>query len=294
MPLAEPHTERRLVSRGERPGAGWGSQALWEAMRPWWPDLAIEVVERVGSTNVELVERLRQAARNAGVRGTRADDLRATLLVAEQQTQGRGRLGRSWLASPGASLTFSFAVPMQRQDWSGLSLAVGVAVARALDPAGQHLRLKWPNDLWLPGGPAGGRKLGGVLIESITVGEQRVAVVGVGLNVLPQTPLPDTASISEFLPQALPASVLAQVGPSLARALADFEHDGFAAFGDEFAALDLLAGQPVTTTDARCPAGVALGVAGDGALRVLYAGVEHRIVSGEVSVRPAAPGSAAG
>jgi BirA family biotin operon repressor/biotin-[acetyl-CoA-carboxylase] ligase len=80
--------------------------------------------------------------------------------------------------------------------------------------------------------------------------------------------------------------VLAEVGPALAQALLDFAQHGFATFAAEFAQRDLLAGAKVITTDPACPEGVATGVADDGALRVLHEGVEHRIVSGEVSVRP--------
>ena len=151
--------------------------------------------------------------------------------------------------SAASSAAFTLAVPLTRTDWSGLSLAVGVAVARALDPSGQHVRLKWPNDLWLPDGQGSGRKLGGVLIEAIAVGSQRVAVVGVGLNVMNQGHLPAIATVSEFAADATPASVLAEVGPALAQALRDFEAEGFAAFAGEFARRDLLAGANLTTTD---------------------------------------------
>jgi BirA family biotin operon repressor/biotin-[acetyl-CoA-carboxylase] ligase len=111
--------------------AGWGCQQLWDRMTPLWPGLAVEVVARVGSTNTEVIDRLRQAGRGAFLHNSRADDLHPTLLVAVHQTQGRGRLGRTWHADPHTSLTFTLAVPMGRADWSGLSLAVGVAVARA-------------------------------------------------------------------------------------------------------------------------------------------------------------------
>jgi BirA family biotin operon repressor/biotin-[acetyl-CoA-carboxylase] ligase len=114
-----------------------------------------------------------------------------------------------------------------------------------------------------------------------------VAVVGVGLNVLSQGHLPAIATVSEFAPQATPATVLAEVGPALAQALREFERHGFAAFATEFAQRDLLAGARVITTDPACPEGLATGVADDGALLVQREGQVHRIVSGEVSVRPA-------
>lgn len=293
MTTPPPVTQQRRHADGDATGepgdtgAGWGCQQLWERMDPLWPGLAVEVVARAGSTNTEVIERLRLAGHGAFLHNHRADDLHPTLLVAVHQTQGRGRLGRTWHAAPGSSLTFTLAVPLQRPDWSGLSLAVGVAVARAVDPTGQHIRLKWPNDLWLPDGLGSGRKLGGVLIEAMAVGPQRVAVVGVGLNVTDQGHLPAIAAVNEFLPQATPANVLARVGPELAQALRDFESRGLSAFADEFAARDLLAGAGVITTDPACPEGVATGVAPDGALLVQRDGQLHRIVSGEVSVRPA-------
>ena len=81
-------------------------------------------------------------------------DTQPCLLVAEQQIGGRGRIGRAWRSAPGASLTFSLALPLAPADWSGLSLAVGVALAEALQPGPRAegrpwLAVKWPNDLWL-------------------------------------------------------------------------------------------------------------------------------------------------
>ena len=121
---------------------------------------------RSESTNSELLERARDrpdaqvgpvlgdaAPTVPGVSAARQADTQPCLLVAEHQTAGRGRLGRSWQSARGASLTFSLALPLAPRDWSGLSLAVGVALAEALQPAGRdapwRLGLKWPNDLWL-------------------------------------------------------------------------------------------------------------------------------------------------
>lgn len=269
----------------------WGTQALWEQLNPLLPGLSIEVVDRLPSTNLTLVDRLRDASRSARDsrgRGLRADDLRPTLLVAIDQTQGRGRLGRNWQSSAGASLTFSLSLAIERADWSGLSLAVGVALADALDPAGDRIGLKWPNDLWLrqPDGP--GRKLGGTLIEAIGLGDHRMAVIGIGLNVQPVHLAEMAASLSEIDPPLTPPVALARLMPSLARALLRFEHEGFAGFEAAYAVRDLLLGSPVMTTDPACPRGEAVGVDVDGALRVRdAAGTVHRILSGEVSVRPA-------
>ena len=282
----------------------WAAEALWEALEPVLPGLSIEVVERIDSTNTELLERLRRAARlqQEGRGGRTSDDFSPQMLVAIHQTSGRGRLGRRWQATPGASLTFSLALALRREDWSGLSLAVGLAVAEALDPQARHIGLKWPNDLMLlpqtdAALPAGGttgpatRKLGGILIESVATGTRRLAVIGIGLNVDTQrmaTTDVVAGSLAEFMPDASPPAVLARLGPGLARALVDFDRQGFAPLAAAYARRDVLRGQVVRTTDAAAPEGVAEGVSETGALRVALEGRIQDIVSGEVSVRPQA------
>jgi BirA family biotin operon repressor/biotin-[acetyl-CoA-carboxylase] ligase len=276
----------------------WGADALWRALQPLLPGVTVEVLSRTESTNTLLLER----ARIAG--GRRAADAQPCLLVAEQQTRGRGRLGRDWLSSAGASLTFSLALPLAPRDWSGLSLAVGVALAEALDPSAAEspprIALKWPNDLWLLDAPGRGRKLGGILIETLVLGERRIAVVGVGLNVLPQA-LPAQAlahgyaCLQELDAEASAPQALARVAVPLVRALQGFEATGFAPFAAAFRRRDLLLGHAVTTTAPGAPSGVADGVDEHGALRVRAGERVQRIVAGEVSVRldPARPGAAA-
>jgi BirA family biotin operon repressor/biotin-[acetyl-CoA-carboxylase] ligase len=278
---------------GGRPFS-WGAESLWQALEPLLPGLTIEVVERIDSTNTELSDRLRRASRLTDRResgGGRSDDLQPQLLVATHQTSGRGRLGRRWHSEAGASLTFSLALPLDRPDWSGLSLAVGLAIAEALDPAGARLGLKWPNDVMLrEPGEGVGRKLGGILIESVVFGTSRVAIVGVGLNVRPPAAESDlgVASVSEFDAAATARDVLAAVGPALARALVAFEREGFAPCVEPFGRRDVLRGRRVTTTDPAMPEGVAAGVDADGALRLVAGDTTHRVISGEVSVRPVA------
>jgi BirA family biotin operon repressor/biotin-[acetyl-CoA-carboxylase] ligase len=293
----------------------WDAESLWESLEPLLPGLSVEVLARCESTNTVLLDRARRSSgRNdtpitgpgefdatversqrrgepATPFGRRSDDTQPCLLVAEHQTRGRGRLGRLWQSSAGASLTFSLGLALQPADWSGMSLAVGVALADALDPAGQAIGLKWPNDLWLrdPAGSATlGRKLGGILIETVAVGRSRMVVVGVGLNVLPQA-LGELGSgyacLQELMPQVTAPQALHRVARPLAAALQQFARDGFGAFAERYARRDLLAGQPVTTTAPEVPQGVAEGVGADGALRVRAGEVLHSLSSGEVSVR---------
>jgi BirA family biotin operon repressor/biotin-[acetyl-CoA-carboxylase] ligase len=276
----------------------WGADALWQALLPVLPGLSVEIVERLDSTNSELTERLRRTSRLQQDRGGRQDDFCPQLLVAVHQTAGRGRLGRPWHATPGGSLTFSLALPMQRADWSGLSLAVGLAVAQALDPSGRRIGLKWPNDLLVmdadeppAGGPIrAGRKLGGILIESVAVGGRRVAVIGIGVNVGMQRLAEidigyGAACLTELQPDATPPDALARIAPPLAQALRTFDAEGFAPLQDDYARRDVLRGQLVRTTDPALPEGRATGIDADGALHVSAGGLTHRVLSGEVSVR---------
>jgi BirA family transcriptional regulator, biotin operon repressor / biotin---[acetyl-CoA-carboxylase] ligase len=298
----------------------WPTQALWAALDPLLPGVAVEIMSRVESTNSALVDRARlsagqRAALSGRVAATpaaapapiplgrRSMDSQPCLLVAENQTRGRGRMGRVWSSSPGASLTFSLALPLSPVDWSGLSLAVGVALADALEPPrdGQQparLRLKWPNDLWLSDAsqPRGGRKLGGILIETVPVGGRRMCVIGVGLNVLPQQ-FDDLASgyacLQELWPDVTAPAALLAVAPAVVRAMLSFETQGFARFAERYAARDGLAGRRLMTSQSGALEGTAEGVDERGALRLLCDdGRRLLISSGEVSVRPVA--SAAG
>ncbi|BAL97810.1 biotin--[acetyl-CoA-carboxylase] ligase [Rubrivivax gelatinosus] len=283
----------------------WGAEEVWQQLQPLLPGVSVEVVASTDSTNTRLIERARAQAgqRDAPVTrpgelrgfgdlprapyGRRAGDTEPCLLVAEHQTGGRGRLGRDWLGAAGASLTFSLSLPLAPRDWSGLSLAVGVALAEALDVAPPRIGLKWPNDLWILDGPGRGRKLGGILIETVPVGQRRMCIVGVGLNVLPQPAEGLThgyACLQELDGEASAPRALAAVAAPLVQALLRFEAQGFAAFQAGFERRDLLAGLPVTTTGPEPLHGVAEGVDERGALRV-RAGTLHTLVSGEVSVR---------
>lgn len=322
VPGNDARAEAMTAVRSATPDAGplsWGAHALWEQLEPRLPGLSVEVLARTASTNSVLLERARIApgTRSGGPTegapgaqaeraGRRQADMQPGLLVAEHQHGGRGRNGRGWRSARGASLTFSLALPLAPTDWSGLSLAVGVALADALQPeAGAsvpRLALKWPNDLWLippadqgpPPDGSLGRKLGGILIETLASGRQRLAVIGVGLNILPlPEPLPvelhgRIASLSEIDPAASAPATLARIALPLVEALQRFEREGFGAFAERYAARDMLLGQELRTTSAAAPAGTARGVDAGGALLLETGDGMHALVSGEVSVRSAA------
>jgi BirA family biotin operon repressor/biotin-[acetyl-CoA-carboxylase] ligase len=299
----------------------WDTEALYQSLVGDLPGLCVEVLARTDSTNSQLLERARSAGgrRDQPVtqpgdlaqghpheppspRGRRSVDIQPCLLIAEQQTQGRGRQGRAWHAGPpGASLCFSLSLPLAPPDWGGLSLAVGATLADALDDTTPpRIGLKWPNDLWLLDADGAGRKLGGILIETLAVGSRRMVVVGVGLNVAPQSPSMPLASGCAWLQEIHPTldapGALHRIARPLVRALLHFQDHGFdAALQARYAARDLLRGRAVTTTAPGAERGVAEGVSERGALRVRTPDqVLHEVASGEVSVRLGPPPREAG
>lgn len=257
--------------------------AIEQTICPVWADFMVEVLPCIDSTNTELMRR------------GRAGHVRPTLLVAEQQTAGKGRMGRQWhTQAAGDSLIFSLGLPLGGCDLSGLSIVVGLSLVQALDAENtQQLQVKWPNDLWYQQ-----RKLGGILIEVCGQGAQRYAVIGVGINIKqpniaptntatpntnmrPQTP----AWVQEFAPQAAVQQVLQQVAEPLAQAVQQFAQHGFAPWQATFASRDGLAGQAVWLSDNTT--GTAIGINAKGAFLVKSQGVLREIYSEEISVRPA-------
>ena len=280
----------------------WPAEAIWEAVVPQLPGFTVEVLPSLDSTNTELMRR------------ARAGRCEPILLLAEQQTAGRGRLGRDWHSGAAVdSLTFSIGLPLAPVDWSGLSLAVGVSVAESLQPvlpaagsATPRIGLKWPNDLWL-NGAGGERKLGGILVETasfvaphhLTAGvaaaalasakaAPRYVVVGVGLNVLARADaglsIP-AGSLQELDPLLDAPTALGRIATPLIAMLQLFEMYGFEPMQPRFALRDVLQDRLVTLSDGS--SGTAHGVAPDGALRVHTAQGMQSITSSDVSVRPA-------
>jgi BirA family transcriptional regulator, biotin operon repressor / biotin---[acetyl-CoA-carboxylase] ligase len=139
--------------------AAIGGGAVWRT---------VEVVAETGSTNSDLIARANSGAPIAGA-----------VLIAEHQTAGRGRQGRSWAAARYAQITMSVAIDtagVPTDAWGWLPLATGLAIVDTVTELGVDAGLKWPNDVL-----AGGGKLAGILAE--VAAEQRVVVLGMGLNV---------------------------------------------------------------------------------------------------------------
>ena len=138
-----------------------------------WGQDHVTVLATVTSTNDEAKRLAEQEAAPAG-----------TIVIAGEQTRGRGRAGRSWASPAGAGVYLSMVFRPEGFEQSGpISILAGLGVARSLDAAlpGLHPKLKWPNDLY-----ANGLKFGGILTEAAWVGARpRYLVAGVGINVRP-------------------------------------------------------------------------------------------------------------
>jgi BirA family biotin operon repressor/biotin-[acetyl-CoA-carboxylase] ligase len=243
----------------------------------------LEVFTELGSTNRHLL----RAPPPAG---------KLDVCVAEFQTAGRGRRGRSWSTPLGAGVCLSVGWQFAEMpaELPALTLAVGVVVRRVLERvAGLAIALKWPNDLVFDE-----RKLGGVLLELAVEAQGGSHVVaGIGLNVaLPRellTELSDWPRGAIDLATALrrePPPRLALVAAlvdDLGMLFADYPATGFAAYRNEWRSGDYLRGRAVRLDEAAgAVAGTALGIDLDGALLVeTAAGVRRRIVAGDVSVR---------
>lgn len=244
--------------------------------------IAVEVLDETDSTSTQLLARAAAGAASG------------TCLAAEWQSAGRGRRGRTWVAALGGSLTFSLLWRFERGvgALAGLSLAVGLAVARALRSCGvERAQVKWPNDLVVDF-----RKLAGILIE--TSGEMQgpsVAVIGVGLNWrLPEDvmDLIDQAVVDVATCREPPPSrteLLAALLAELARTLEAFEREGFAPLREAWRGLHAYQGRRVQVLPGREAAydATVVDVGGDGALHVRTGdGRLVALASAEISLRP--------
>jgi BirA family transcriptional regulator, biotin operon repressor / biotin---[acetyl-CoA-carboxylase] ligase len=236
-------------------------------------------VARCGSTNSELLAEKRL--------------VRPVLLLADEQTAGRGRRGRRWHSAPGAGLTFSLAVALRRplRELAGLTLVAGVATVRALRKVGvARAALKWPNDIVVEGG-----KLGGILVETRSLDGATKAVIGIGINLHGAAELRtrlrrEVAALDEFVAVPENGVIADAIALSLLELVAAFEAQGLQAARGEWERLDAHAGQKlrVRLADGRVVTGIASGLDTDGALRLATRDGMRAIRTGRViTSRPA-------
>jgi len=207
---------------------------------------------------------------------------KAVLVVAAQQTNGRGRLGRSWSAAKsGVFCTYVFSCKGCVAASSGFSLVVGVALLEVLTEFNCKLGLKWPNDLLA----SDGRKIAGVLIESYEAQGAQHVLVGIGIN-LSGAPrdIPHSASLEDICGRTIaPLEILERLSPKLLEYWLQFEQEGFAPFKSSWERNAMYIGEEVTTHPGEeAVQGRFVGIDQDGALLLETQAGKRRIVSGDV------------
>jgi BirA family biotin operon repressor/biotin-[acetyl-CoA-carboxylase] ligase len=244
-------------------------------------ELDIDVVDRIGSTNSELMERLRSGSA-------------PSILCAEYQTAGRGRRGRHWIAAPGGSLMFSMSWRFEQPvgELGGLSLAAGLALVRAMaGHCGGRLELKWPNDI-----VSGFRKLAGILVEiqGEAAGPSAV-VIGAGINLkLPPAMRTEISQgvvdMEELGWSEQRNDLLADCLLALAGTMDEFARAGFGVMREAWNELHAYHGRRVGVffSSGEQQTGSVVGVDETGALLMRDgAGEVRRYSGGEISLRPA-------
>lgn len=253
---------------------------LTPASRDWLKELAVHPV--IGSTNAHLMSR------------AAAGSVAGCVSLAELQTSGRGRRGRSWSSPFGANLAMSLGVALNRgpAELGGVSLVVGLAVLNALEELGVgSLALKWPNDVLL-----GGNKLGGILIEVARHVAGRQAselVIGIGMNIhlseAVRAALPEGVADLAAAGGSVPRSVLAgRVLSSVVAFVSGFDERGFEPFRQPFdlrhhfhgESCRILQGETTVT-------GTVAGVSATGGLLLDTGAGRQEFHGGEVSLRAA-------
>lgn len=243
-----------------------------------------EIVETIDSTNAALLAAPPPPPGSARV------------LLAREQTAGRGRRGRRWVAPRDGALCLSIAWTFASlpRDAAALSLVAGVCARRALENRGvMDVALKWPNDLVV-----GDRKLGGILIETRTEACGALfAVLGFGVNLVltdavrtevgkTGTDAIDCAELMAAPPTAV--ELATAILQELLAALPRFAAGGLAPFREAWERADALRGRAVTVRGADAiEDGVARGIEPDGSFRLETPAGLRRIAAGDVSVRAA-------
>lgn len=229
----------------------------------------VEILNSVDSTNTYMLSKAKTGIPNA------------SFCFAEDQIQGRGRLGRTWISQAHQHICFSLLWRFANSNVdSNLSLAVGVMVANALQKAGivSGIQLKWPNDIYLMD-----RKVAGILIES---NEINSVVIGVGINLtLPQAADHRWIGLNEigsFSRNYLAGLLINE----LLMGLNQYEHQGLSAFLPRWQGLDYLSGKKMKVEiPGGCHHGVGKGINESGEmLLALSDGKEIKLRWGEATI----------
>jgi BirA family biotin operon repressor/biotin-[acetyl-CoA-carboxylase] ligase len=241
----------------------------------------IHFFESLPSTNI-LAKQLAEAGA-----------LHGTAVIAANQTEGRGRLGKSWYSAAGKGLYCSIIARsrLSAEDYPKITLAAGLGVALAIDRmAGVFSQLKWPNDIFIDG-----KKCGGILTESSSLNEpveRRYAVIGIGLNLgsavvdFPADIRDKTTSLFIETGKNYDVQrVFSGIRGEVLRQLESFYNDGFQPILASWKDRDFLLGKEMecVSSEGKIVAGVSLGPDAEGQLHVKAPnGQIHMVLSGDI------------
>ena len=240
-------------------------------------DIAVEIVQQTVSTNLDLLNRIRAEQIDGN-----------TLLLAINQTGGRGRNGRHWYADQDHSLTFSLAWRFSRpvHMTPGIPLTAGIAMAQALARCGVKVQLKWPNDILKNGG-----KVAGILTETPDSRHDHWAVIGIGINLHLSDAMEKTigqpAADMPWLAQMDRNCLMAILIDSLAHHLRLLDEKGFDSLASVWNNLHAHHLKPVTIVQGskKLMSGRALGIDQEGRLLIQTGKGIETVISGDVSLR---------
>jgi len=203
------------------------------------------------------------------------------------QTQGRGRLNKTWYSPPVGNLYFSFCYAAGTKNYSALSLVVGLSLQSALQKicSSHAIKIKWPNDLY-----AQNKKLAGILIEGrkLPNGQQGL-IIGIGINfITPGEPMLNAIGLRELTEDTLSQSfIAAAVIDQMLTNISLFELQGLAPFLPAWPGHDYLWQKAITVLqNDKKYSGIAMGIDQQGALQLRTQAGKQSFVCGEVSVKP--------
>ena len=236
--------------------------------------VVLKVFDTIGSTNDYLLRK--EKNKNKDIK----------ICIAEEQTKGRGRRGKSWISPKFKNIYFSLNSYLKKEDLSGLSIAVALSVSKVLTKINVMSMIKWPNDLLV-----GNKKICGILIETAKVGELTKVVIGIGINVnMEYSELIDQewTSIKLEKKQSVDRnSIITEMINQLCITLNKFEQEEFDYFLNKFTSLDLLKDKEFTLKDKPNETFIGKGIDNKGLL-IAQNLKDQRIVkfsSGEVSLK---------
>ena len=233
----------------------------------------LSIFEEIGSTNDYLLENSKKN--------------KISICLTESQTKGRGRNSKEWQSPKYENIymSISFSTNQDLKFFSSFSLVTALSVQKALTKHKFDTKIKWPNDIYI-----NSKKVGGILIETLSKDKNNIVVVGIGLNVFMKSNSKIdrewTSLILENESMSIDRNkIISDIANELLIDKKTFEERGFGVFSNEFNELNILKNKKVSLSNSQYDDVVALDVNEDGSLNVKTKSEIKKIFSGEVSIR---------